>query len=83
MLVYDNILLNNGFVMPYSMNIDEYSILFFDNADIDLLAFFEIFLDNDTIDMVSHLMFFLHSTHTFNLSSSHRHWNPLSSLIGL
>jgi hypothetical protein len=52
MLVYDNILLNNGFVMPYSMNIDDYSILFLDNVAIDILIFLEIFPDNEGVDMV-------------------------------
>jgi L-rhamnose mutarotase len=36
--------------MPYSMNIDDYSI-FLDNVDIDLLVFLEIFLDNEGVDM--------------------------------
>jgi hypothetical protein len=33
MLVSNNILLNNGFVMPCSMNIDEYYISILDNVD--------------------------------------------------
>jgi hypothetical protein len=61
MLVSDNSFLNNGFVMPCSMNIDDYSIFFLDNVDIDLLVFLEIFLDNEGVNMVSHLMVSLHS----------------------
>jgi hypothetical protein len=64
MLVYDSILLNNGFVIPYSMNIDEYYIFFLDNVDIDVIIFLEIFLGNE-VDMVSHLTVFLHFTHPF------------------
>jgi hypothetical protein len=79
MLVYNNILLNNGFVMPYSMNIDDYSILFFDDVDIDIF----VFPDNEGIDMVSHLTIFLHFAHPFHLSSFKRQWNHLSSFFGL
>jgi len=43
------------------MNIDDYSIFFLDNVDIDLLVFLEIFLDNEGVNMVSHLMVSLHS----------------------
>jgi hypothetical protein len=39
-------------VIPYSINIDKYSILFFDNVDIDLLVFLEIFPGNEGFDMV-------------------------------
>jgi hypothetical protein len=38
-------------MMPYSMNIDDYSIFFLDNVDIDLILFLEIFLDNEGVDM--------------------------------
>jgi hypothetical protein len=55
--------------MPYSMNIDEYSIFFLDNVDIDLLFFLEIFPSNDDVNMVSHLIVFLHSAHAFHLYS--------------
>jgi hypothetical protein len=72
MLVYDNILLNNGFVIPYSINIYNYSIFFLDNDDIKLLFFLEIFLGNDGVDMASHLKVFLHSAHPFHLSSFQR-----------
>jgi hypothetical protein len=74
--VYNNILLNNGFVMPYSMNIDDYSIFFLDNVDIYLLVFLEIFPDNEGVDMVSHLTVFLHSAHPFHLYSFHIQWHP-------
>jgi hypothetical protein len=83
MFVYDYILLNSGFVIPCSMNIDKYSMLFFGNPDIDLLVFLEIFPGNEGFNMVSHLMIFLHSAHAFHLYSFHRQWNPLSSLLGL
>jgi hypothetical protein len=83
MLVYDNILLNNSFVMPYSMNINEYYIFFLDNVDIDLLVFLEIFPNNEGVNMLSHLTIFLHFAHPFHISSFHRQWNPLSSLLGL
>jgi hypothetical protein len=83
MLVYDNILLNHGFVMPCSMNIDKYSIFFIDNVDIDLLVFLEIFLDNEGVNMVSHLTIFLHSTHGFHISFFQGQWHPLYSLLGL
>jgi hypothetical protein len=69
MLVYDNILLNNGFVMPCSMNIEKYSIFFLDNVDINLFIFLKIFPGNEGVDMVSHLTILLHSTHTFHLYS--------------
>jgi hypothetical protein len=39
-------MLNNGFEMPYCLNIDEYFIFFLDNADLDLLVFLENFLGN-------------------------------------
>jgi hypothetical protein len=52
MLVYDIILLNIGFVMPYSMNSNDYYIFFLVNVDLDLLVFLEIFLDNEGVDMV-------------------------------
>jgi hypothetical protein len=68
MLVYDNILLNNGFAIPCSMNIDKHSIFFLDNVDIDLLVFLEIFLGNEGVDVVSYLTVFLHSTHAFHLN---------------
>jgi hypothetical protein len=83
MLVYDNILLNNGFVVPYSMNIDDYSILFLDNVDIDLFVFLEIIPDNEGVDMVSHLMVFLHCAHPFHLYYFHIQYNPLSLLLGV
>jgi hypothetical protein len=70
MLVYDNILLNNGFLMQGSMNIDEDYIFFLYNSNIDLLVFLEIFLGNEGVDMVSHLMVFLYFAHTFLLYSS-------------
>jgi hypothetical protein len=82
MLFHGNILLDNGFVMPYSMNIDDYSIFFLDNVDIDILVFLEIFPDNEGVDMVRHLMVFLHSAHPFHLSFFQRQWNPLSSFLG-
>jgi hypothetical protein len=72
MLVYDNIFLNNGFVMACSMNIDKYSILFRHTVDIDLLFFLELFSGNEGVDMVSHLTIFLHSAHPFPLSSFQR-----------
>jgi hypothetical protein len=83
MLVFDNSFLKSGFVMPYSMNIDKYSIFFLDNADINILVFFEIFPGNKGFYMVSHLMFFLHSAHPFHLSSSKKKGNPISSFLGL
>ena len=39
MLVYDNILLNIGFVIPCSMNIEKYSIFLLDNVDARFLAY--------------------------------------------
>jgi hypothetical protein len=83
MLVYDIILLDNGFVMPYSMNIDEYSIFFLNNVDNDLLVFLEIFLDNEGVDMVSHFTVFLHFAHPFHLSSFRRQRHPRSTFLGL
>jgi hypothetical protein len=83
MLVYYDILLNNGFVIPYSMNIGEYSIFFLDNDDIDVLVFLEIFPNNEGVDMVSHFTHFLHSAHPFHLSSFHRQSHPKSSFLGL
>ena len=80
MLFYDNILLNNGFVMPCSMNIDNYSIFFLHNGDIDLLVL-EMFTSNEGVDMLSHFLVFLHSTHAFDLSYFQRQWNPLSSFL--
>jgi hypothetical protein len=68
MLVYGNILFNNGFVMPCSMNIDNYSIFFLDNVDIDLLVFLEFFRRNEGVDMVSHLTVFIHSAHALHIS---------------
>jgi hypothetical protein len=83
MLVSDNNPLNNGFVMPRSMNIDEYYIFFLDIVDSDIIFFLEIFPDNEGVNMVSHLMVFLHSTHPFHLSFFQRKWNSLSSLLGI
>jgi hypothetical protein len=82
-LVYDNSLLKNGFVIPCSMNIDNYSIFFVDNVDIHLLVFLEIFPNNEGVNMVSHLMVFLHSTYPLHLSTFQRQWHPLSSFLGL
>ena len=42
------------------MNIDKYSIFFFDNVDIDLLVFLEIF-PSEGVDMVSYLMVFINN----------------------
>jgi hypothetical protein len=81
MLVYDNILLNNGFLMSYSMNIDDYSIFFLDNVDIDLFVLLEIFIDNEGIYMVSQLIVCVHYAHPFHLSYLHRQCNPLFSLL--
>jgi hypothetical protein len=78
MLVYDNILLNNGFLMPCSMNIDNHYIFFLDNVDIDLLVFLKIFLDNEGVDIISHLTYFLHFAHTFHPSYFQKQWHPLS-----
>jgi hypothetical protein len=56
--------------MPCFMRIDEYSIFFLDNDDIDLLIFLEMFPNNEGVDMVSQiLMVFFHSAHTLYLSS--------------
>jgi hypothetical protein len=68
MLVNDNILLNNSFVMPCSINIYKYSILFLDNVNIDLVVILDIFSGNEGVDMVSHFMVFLHSAHAFHIS---------------
>jgi hypothetical protein len=83
MLVYDNILLNNGFVMPFSMDIEKYYIFFLDKFCIHLLVFLEIFLDDEGVDMVSHLTVFLHSTHMAHLSYFQKQWHHLSSFLGL
>jgi hypothetical protein len=83
MLVYDNILLNNGFVIACSMNIDKYSIFFLDNFDIYLLVFLEIFPCNEGVDMVSHLIVFFNSLDAFNIPYFQRQWHPLSCFLGL
>jgi hypothetical protein len=59
-------------IISCSMNIDNYSIFFLDNVDINLFVFLEIFLGNEGVDMVSHLTVFLHSAHAFHLSSFQR-----------
>jgi hypothetical protein len=68
MLVYGNILLNNGFVMPCSMNIEKYSIFSLDNVN-HLLVFLEIFPNDEGVNMVSNLTVFIHFAHPFHLSS--------------
>jgi len=71
------------FVMACAININEYSIFFIDDVDIDILFFLEIFLSNEGIDMVSLLMVFLHFAHPFHLSSFRRQWHLLSSFVGI
>jgi hypothetical protein len=68
--------------MPFSMNIDKYSILFLNNVDIILLVFLEMFLGNEGVDTVSHLMIFLHSSHAFHISFFQRQWHPQSNFLG-
>jgi hypothetical protein len=68
-MIFYNIMLNNGFVMPYFMNIDEYYVFFLGNADIDLLVFLEIFFGNEGVDIASHLIVFLHSTQPYHWPS--------------
>jgi hypothetical protein len=59
-------------VILYSKNINDYSIFFLDNDDINILVFLEIFLGNEGVGMVSHLKLFLHSAQQFHLSSFQR-----------
>jgi hypothetical protein len=66
LMVFDNILSNNGFVMHYSMNIIDYSIFFLGNVDVDLLVFLENVLGNEGVNTVSPLMVFLCPSHPYH-----------------
>jgi hypothetical protein len=81
LLVSDNILSNNGYVTPCSMNIIEYSIFFLGNVDVDLLVFLKTILGNEGIDMVSPLMVFLCSSHPYHWSCFSRQWHPPSFVL--
>jgi hypothetical protein len=58
--------------MHFSMNIENYSIFFIHNVDIDILVFLQMFPCNEGVNMVPLLKFFLPSTCAFNLNSFKR-----------